>query len=54
MGFTNEEFSDEILHKSHSLGIIEELWDVVSKLREDDPHLTIHEAIEKAYYSIIK
>lgn len=54
MGFTNEEFSEEILHKSHSLGIKDELWDTVSKLREDDPHLTIHEAIQKAWFSIIK
>ena len=52
MGFTNEEFSEEILHKSHSLGIKDELWKTVSQLREDDPHLTIHEAIQKAYYTI--
>ena len=52
MGFTNEEFSEEILHKSHSLGIKDELWDAVERLREDDPHLTIHEAIQKAYYTI--
>lgn len=52
MGFTNEEHSEEILYKSHSLGIKEELWEVVEQLREDDPHLTIHEAIHKAYYTL--
>ena len=50
MGFTNEEHSEEILYKSHSLGIKEELWEVVEQLREDDPHLTIHEPI-KPYYT---
>ena len=54
MGFTNEEHSEELLYKSHSLGIKDELWKVVEQLRKDDPFLTIHEAIEKAYYSIIK
>ena len=52
MGFTNEEHSEEILYKSHSLGIKEELWEVVDQLREDDPHLTIHEKIQKAYYTL--
>jgi len=52
MGFTNEEYSEELLYKSHSLGIKDELWKVVHKLREDDPHLTIHEAIQKAYFLI--
>jgi hypothetical protein len=54
MGFTSEEYSEELLYKSHSLGIKDELWKVVEQLRKDDPFLTIHEAIEKAYYSIIK
>ena len=52
MGFTSEEYSEEILYKSHSLGIKDELWQVVNQLREDDPYLTIHEAIEKAYYTL--
>ena len=52
MGFTNEEHSEEILYKSHSLGIKDELWEKVSEIRKDDPHLTIHEAIQKAYYTI--
>ena len=42
MGFSNEEHSEELLYKSHSLGIKDELWEVVSTLRENDPHLTIH------------
>jgi len=52
MGFTNEEHSEEILYKSHSLGIKDELWSTVSKLREEDPFLTIHEAIQKAYHTL--
>tara|TARA_B100000683_G_scaffold265712_1_gene297031 strand:+ start:2044 stop:2208 length:165 start_codon:yes stop_codon:yes gene_type:complete len=52
MGFTNEEYSEELLYKSHSLGIKDELWRVVHTLRKDDPQLTIHEAIQKAYFTI--
>ena len=52
MGFTSEEYSEELLYKSHSLGIKDELWQVVTQLRKDDPLLTIHEAIEKAYYTL--
>jgi len=52
MGFTNSEYSEELLHKSHSLGIKDDLWKTVSQLRKDDPFLTIHEAIEKAYYTL--
>jgi hypothetical protein len=52
MGFTNSEYSEELLHKSHSLGIKDELWETVSQIRKDDPFLTIHEAIEKAYYTL--
>ena len=52
MGFTNEEYSEELLYKSHSLGIKDELWQIVTQLRKDDPFLTIHEAIEKAYHTL--
>lgn len=52
MGFTNEEHSEELLYKSHSLGIKDELWTKVSELRDNDPHLTIHEAIQKAFYQL--
>jgi hypothetical protein len=49
MGFTNEEHSEELLYKSHSLGIKDELWDKVAQLRKEDPFLTIHEAIQFLY-----
>ena len=52
MGFTNEEYSEELLYKSHSLGIKDELWRVVHTLRKDDPPLTIHQAIQKTYFTI--
>jgi len=52
MGFTNEEYSEELLYKSHSLGIKDELWKVVAQLRKDDPHLSIHQAIHEAYFKI--
>jgi len=52
MGFTNETHSEELLIKSHSLGIKDELWEKVAELRDDDPHLTIYEAIQKAFYQI--
>lgn len=52
MGFTNENHSEELLYKSHSLGITDRLWEVVGELRDEDPHLTIHEAIQKAYFTL--
>ena len=52
MGFTNEEHSEELLYKSHSLGIKDELWKKVAEIKEEDPFLTIHEAIQKAYYTL--
>jgi len=52
MGFTISEQSEELLYKSHSLGIKDELWKKVAEIREADPFLTVHEAIEKAYYTL--
>lgn len=51
---TNEEFSEELLYKSHSLGIKDELWDIVAQLRKENPQYTLHEAIERAYYQLTK
>ena len=53
MGFTNENHSEELLYKSHSLGITDRLWEVVGELRDEDPHLTIHEAIQKAFLHLL-
>ena len=53
MGFSSEEYSEELLYKSHSLGIKDELWDKVAQLRKENPFLTVHEAIEEAYYTLI-
>jgi|TARA_B100000925_G_scaffold281317_1_gene252970 hypothetical protein len=46
---TAEKFTEEILYKSHSLGIKDELWELSSKLREEDRTLDLHGSIEQAY-----
>ena len=52
---TAEKFTEEILYKSHSLGIKEELWELSSKLREEDSTLDLPiEQLLKTYRVIIK
>ena len=53
MGFTNENHSEELLYKSHSLGITDRLWEVVGELRDEDPHLTIHEVNPKGILHLL-
>jgi hypothetical protein len=49
---TSEQFTEELLHKSHSLGIKDDVFELSKQLREDNPTLDFHEAIQQAYNTI--
>lgn len=51
---TNEEFTEEILYKSHSLGILDNLYKCAKELREQDRTLDFNGSIEQAYYKLTK
>lgn len=51
---TNEEFTEEILYKSHSLGIKDELWELSFKLRKEDRTLDLHGSIQMAFEQLTK
>lgn len=49
---TSEKNTEELLYKSHSLGIKDEVFGLSKKLREEDRTLDFNGAIEKAYKEI--
>jgi len=51
---TNEQFTEEILIKSHSLGIKDQVWELASKYKEEDRTLDFHGSIHKAFYELTK
>ena len=51
---TNSEFTEEILIKSHSLGITEEVFSLSKELRETNPRLDLDASIELAYRQLTK
>jgi len=51
---TNEKITEEILYKSHSLGIRTEVWELAQKFREDDSSLDTHNSIHKAFHELTK
>jgi len=51
---TREEFTEEILYKSHSLGILDEVFKTSKKLREKNRTLDFNGSIEEAYYKLTK
>lgn len=46
---TTSKFTEEILYKSHSLGIRDEVFDLSRQLREQDRTLDFDGSIEKAF-----
>lgn len=46
---TNEEFIEEILHESHSIGIKDDVMNLAKELRETNPKLNFHTSIELSY-----
>jgi len=51
---TNSEYVEELLIKSHSLGIQEEVYQLSKELREKDRTLDFEGSIEKAYLQLTK
>ena len=49
---TTERFTEEILYKSHSLGIKDDVFELSQKLREENPTLNFNGAIEKAFFTL--
>ena len=51
---TNSELTEEILFKSHSLGITDEVYSLSKELRETNPKLDFDSAIELAFSHLTK
>lgn len=51
---TNEEHTEELLIKSHSLGIKDQVWELASKLKQQDRTLDLHGSIHHAFYQLTK
>jgi hypothetical protein len=51
---TTEQFTEEILIKSHSLGIKDEVFDLSKKLRGEDRTLDMHGSIHQAFEQLTK
>ena len=51
---TTEQFTEEILIKSHSLGIKDEVFDLSKKLRVEDRTLDMHGSIHQAFEQLTK
>lgn len=51
---TNSELTEEILFKSHSLGIKEDVYSLSRELREINPKLDFNASIELAYSRLTK
>ena len=51
---TCSKYTEELLHKSHSLGIIHDVFSLSQELRENDKTLDFDCAIEKAYSHLTK
>ena len=49
---TCSKYTEELLHKSHSLGIIDDVFALSKELRDSDRTLDFNGAIEKAYKEI--
>lgn len=51
---TNEQITEEILIKSHSLGIRDEVWELAKELKEQDRTLDMHGSIQQAFEQLTK
>ena len=51
---TNEQYTEEVLIKSHSLGIKEEVWQLAKELQEKDRTLDMHGSIQQAFQELTK
>ena len=51
---TNEEHTEELLIKSHSLGIKDQVWELASKFKEEDRTLDFNGSIQQAFEQLTK
>jgi hypothetical protein len=51
---TNEKYTEEVLIKSHSLGIKDEVWELAKELKEQDRTLDMHGSIQQAFEQLTK
>jgi hypothetical protein len=51
---TNEQLTEEVLIKSHSLGIKDEVWELARELKEQDRTLDMHGSIQQAFQELTK
>lgn len=51
---TNEAYTEEVLIKSHSLGIKDEVWQLAKQLQEEDRTLDMHGSIQQAFTQLTK
>ena len=51
---TCSKYTEELLHKSHSLGIIDDVYSLSKELREHDTRMDFDCAIEKAFNHLTK
>lgn len=51
---TNEQYTEELLIKSHSLGIKDQVFELSRQLQEQDRTLDIHGSIQQAYEQLTK
>ena len=51
---TCSKYTEELLHKSHSLGIIDDVYSLSKELREQDTRIDFDCAIEKAFNHLTK
>ena len=51
---TCSKYTEELLHKSHSLGIIDDVYSLSKEIREQDTIIDFDCAIEKAFNHLTK
>ena len=51
---TNEQYTEELLIKSHSLGIKDKVFELSRQLQEQDRTLDMHGSIQQAYEQLTK
>ena len=51
---TNEQYTEELLIKSHSLGITDQVFELSRQLQEQDRTLDMHGSIQQAFERLTK
>ena len=51
---TNEQYTEELLIKSHSLGIKDQVFELSKQLQQQDRTLDMHGSIQQAFEQLTK